>query len=327
MFDGEIPVHRFRKSIANAEVLRKVPVPELSGNSVVLYGHKMSDHRLYPNRRVEDIFLPSDFSEGSEAAFVHALKLALASKSIFTVLHVNPDVSAGWEDFPGVREVLERWNLIPPGSSRNAVAKLGIDIRKIVAPSNDPVKACDEYLQIHNADVIVLAVQQREGIMSWLGKSTGQLIARNANQITLFIPKGIQGFVSRENSSVSLKNILIPVATKPDPQPAVEAAIRLIESLELTTGTVTLLRVNQQEDNALVHLPSDTHWTWNQLSLIGEPSHVILQTAETINADLIVMTTDGADGFLDGLRGSTSERVLNGANCPVGTLPVNSLFG
>ncbi len=102
---------------------------------------------------------------------------------------------------------------------------------------------------------------------------------------------------------------------------------RLIESLELPEGTVTLLRVNQEEDDALVHLPSDTHWRWNQLSLTGEPAHVILQTAKSINADLIVMTTDGPDGFLDGLRGSTSERVLNGANCPVGTLPVNSLFG
>jgi len=287
----------------------------------------MSDHRLYPNRRVEDIFLPSDFSESSQTAFFHALKLALASKSIFTILHVDPDVSSGWEEFPGVREVLERWNLIPPGSPRTAVAKLGIDIRKIVAPGNDPVSACGEYLKIHNADLIVLAVQQREGIMRWLGKSTGQPIARNAKQMTLFIPKGMDGFVSREDGSVTLKNILIPVSAKPDPQPAVEAVLRLIESLALPPGTVTLLSVNEQEENAVVHLPSDSIWTWNQLSLTGDPVDAILQTAETINADLIVMTTDGPDGFLDGLRGSTSERVLNKANCPVGTLPVNSLFG
>jgi nucleotide-binding universal stress UspA family protein len=287
----------------------------------------MSEHRLFPNRKVEDIFLPSDFSEDSETAFFHALKLALASKSILTVLHVDPEASANWQDFPGVRETLERWNIIPQGSPRNAVGKLGIDVRKIVARSDDPVKACTEYLQIHSADLIVLAVQQREGIMRWLGKSMGEPIARDAQQMTLFIPRGVHGFVSREDGSVTLKNILIPVAAKPDAQPAVEAVMRLIESLELPPGTVTLLRVSPEDEKSAVQLPSDSGWTWNELVLKGEPAQVILQTAEKLSADLIVMTTDGPDGFLDGLRGTTSERVLRKANCPVGSLPVDSLLG
>jgi len=287
----------------------------------------MSEHRLFPNRRVEDIFLPSDFSEDSETAFVHALKLALAAKSILTVLHVDPGDSTDWQDFPGVRETLERWNLIPHGSPRNAVAKLGIDVRKIVATSDDPVQACIEYLQINSADLIVLAVQQREGIMRWLGKSVGVPIARDAQQMTLFIPRGVQGFVSREDGSVTLKNILIPVAAQPKAQPAVEAVIRLIESLDLPPGKVTLLQVGLQEEEPVVHLPSDSSWAWNELVRTGEPAQVILQTAEELSADLIVMTTDGPDGFLDGLRGSTSERVLSRAKCPVASLPVDSLLG
>jgi nucleotide-binding universal stress UspA family protein len=39
------------------------------------------------------------------------------------------------------------------------------------------------------------------------------------------------------------------------------------------------------------------------------------------------MTTDGPDGFLDALRGSTSERVLRKAHCPVANLPVGSMLG
>lgn len=287
----------------------------------------MSDHRLFPNRRVEDIFLPSDFSEDSETAFFHALKLALAGKSVLTVMHVNPDATAHWQDFPGVRETLERWNIIPPGSPRNAVGKLGIDVRKIIARSDNPVDACTEYLEINNADLIVLAVQQRDGIMRWLGRSVGQPIARNAGQMTLFIPRGISGFVSRDDGTVTLKNILIPVAVKPDAQPAVEAVIRLIESLDLPSGNVTLLQVSPEGTESMVQVPADSRWTWNEVFVSGEPAAMILQTAENVSADLIVMTTDGPDGFLDGLRGSTSERVLSRSKCPVGTLPVNSLFG
>ena len=75
--------------------------------------------------------------------------------------------------------------------------------------------------------------------------------------------------MSREDGSVTLKNILIPVADKPDPQPAVEAVIRLIESLSLPPGTVTLLRVNPEEEESSVKVPSDSSWKWNELVLQG----------------------------------------------------------
>jgi nucleotide-binding universal stress UspA family protein len=59
----------------------------------------------------------------------------------------------------------------------------------------------------------------------------------------------------------------------------------------------------------------------------GEPTDTILQTSTELDADLIVMTTDGPDGFLDGLRGTTSEHVLRKARCPVANLPVGSMLG
>lgn len=51
--------------------------------------------------------------------------------------------------------------------------------------------------------------------------------------MTLFIPHGVEGFVSRLDGSVSLRNILIPVTSKPRPQPSVEAAERLIRNLRV----------------------------------------------------------------------------------------------
>lgn len=76
-----------------------------------------------------------------------------------------------------------------------------------------------------------------------------------------------------------------------------------------------------------VKLPTDTDWTWNSLAKSGEPVDTILQTATELRSDLIVMTTDFPDGFLDGLRGTTSERVLRNACCPVANLPVGSMLG
>ena len=66
---------------------------------------------------------------------------------------------------------------------------------------------------------------------------------------------------------------------------------------------------------------------WKSLTRTGDPVETILRIAGQVAADLIVMTTDGPDGFLDGLRGTTSEQVLRKARCPAAILPVGSMLG
>ena len=117
---------------------------------------------------LDSVLLPSDFSAGSLTAFHHALKAALVAKSRFTILHVSPTAAAPWTDFPGVRETLERWGLLPAGSSKSAVPQLGIDVRKAVARDTSPAKSVLRYLEEHPADLIVLATHAtRVGRVGW----------------------------------------------------------------------------------------------------------------------------------------------------------------
>ena len=276
---------------------------------------------------MQTIFHPSDFSEASEVAFAHALKIALVAGADLKMLHVTDGSEKEWQDFPGVRETLERWKLIPEGSHRSAVAELGIGIRKVIAESPDPVKSCLSYLEKHPADLIVLAHHQHEGWSRWFRKPVGEPLAQKAGQMTLFIPDGVEGFVARQDGSVALRNILIPITTKPSPIPSLEAAARLIRELQLSAGTVTLLHVGEGGDMPALRIPEGTGWIWNRVIKHGEPAEVILQTAAMLAAEMIIMTTDGADGFLDALRGTTSQRVLHKAQCPVMNLPVGSILG
>jgi len=64
-----------------------------------------------------------------------------------------------------------------------------------------------------------------------------------------------------------------------------------------------------------------TGWQWKKTTKKGEVINVILQTAQEISSDLIVMSTDGRNGFLDALRGTHSERVLHGSPCPLLAIP------
>jgi nucleotide-binding universal stress UspA family protein len=53
----------------------------------------------------------------------------------------------------------------------------------------------------------------------------------------------------------------------------------------------------------------------------GDVVSAILQEADSQQIDLIVMPTAGHHGFLDAVRGSTTERVLRHAPCPLLAVP------
>ena len=270
---------------------------------------------------IESVFHPSDFSVGSEVAFAHALKIALSAKTELDILHVSPEVDVQWMDFPGVRNTLERWGLLPSGSKRDAVSELGISVRKILAPHKDPVKSALAFLEKHPTDLVVLATHQHDRRMHWLRKAVAEPLARAAGQMTLFLPHAVDGFVSLEDGSVSLKNIVIPIDKHPRPQPALEAARRACIALGVNDVTITLVYIGAQGDMPAVQLPDQEGWTWHRRIEQGQPVNKILEVAAQVSADLIIMTTAGPNGFLDALRGSTTERVLQGAQCPLLAIP------
>ena len=271
----------------------------------------------------ETIFHPSDFTPASEVAFIHALKLALESKSMLQMMHVDDSSLAEWDDFPSVSETLIRWNLLPEGSGRTEVDELNLRVSKVIASSQDPVKACIDYFEVNDVDLIVLSVHQRQGMMRWLGPMVGERISHGSKQNTLFIPAGRPGFVSPSTGAVTLNHILIPVAKKPRAESAVRFAQDLISSLNLSSGTITLLHVGTSETMPFVQFPVIEGWRWNRVRVEGDPTERIVNFAKDEEAQLILMTTDGPDRFLDGLRGTTSERVLRKSHCPVAVIPMS----
>ncbi|BCA53086.1 universal stress protein [Nitrospira sp. KM1] len=275
---------------------------------------------------LKHIFHPSDFSAASDTAFAHALKAALVAQAGLTILHVAKDEKRDWTNFPGVRETLIRWDLLPRNSVTADVSRLGIGVEKVQAFHDDPVESVTAYLEKHHADLIVLATDQNKERTLWLSRSIAAPIARKSRQMTLFIPKGTYGFVSMKDGSITLKNVLIPIAAAPSAQPAIHAVMRLIHRLNCPSGTVTLLHVGDKNSLPHLQLPDIKGWNWNTVVRNGDIIDVILDMASEIKADLIAMTTEGRNGFLDALRGSHSERVLRRTPCPLLAIPADGLM-
>ena len=288
------------------------------------FDNRIIDHdeeRVYP---IGTVFYPSGFAESGEVAFIHALKITMANQGLLWMLNVESSSVQDSEDhqFPGIQRTLERWGTIPEDSPKSEVVRLGFDVQKITATSQTPIDKCIEFLSFYRVDLVVLTIRQHDSIVSWFEKTIAQPISRVSGQPTLFIPKDVDGFVSKSDGSVRLNNILIPITGKPCPGESLDFAKRLIQSLQLPSGTVTLLHVGTLDTLPHIQPPDVAGWSWVVQVLPGNPADTILRQAELLDADLIVMTTDGPDRFLDKFLGTTSERVLRKSNCPIVVLPV-----
>jgi nucleotide-binding universal stress UspA family protein len=272
---------------------------------------------------IHSVVNATDFSDGDERAFAHALGIALLRQADFTILHVTSDASAEWSGFPAVRKTLERWNLLHRGSTQEDVfEKLGVRVKKLAIESRFPALAVARHLDNQPADLLVVATAGREGVARWLRGSVAEAMARWSRTMTLFVPTDAdRNLVSLADGNLTLENVLIPVDDTPDPRAAIEFARRAAEVMSDDKVTITLLHVGDEKRMPSVGVEDGPQWTFARMQRDGDPVDEIIAAAEVVRADLIVMPTEGRHGVFDALRGSTTERVLRRSRCPVLAVP------
>jgi len=150
-------------------------------------------------------------------------------------------------------------------------------------------------------------------------------MARRSGAMTLFIPHEGRGFVSPNDGSVALKKILVPVDHDPDPQTALDKALLLARGLNCVAGEFCLIHIATNNKKApVIDLPLGRGWSFETIVRQGEVVDEILKAEANWRPDLMVLATQGHIDFLDALRGSTTERVLRGAHCPVLAVPAQT---
>jgi nucleotide-binding universal stress UspA family protein len=281
----------------------------------------MSDPQT-PNS-LQRIFHPTDFSPDGQIAFAHALKLALLTRAELTIMHVDPKVAPeGFEDFPRVRPTLEQWGTLKPGSSKRDVLDLGLQIKKVRALADDPKLAIIHHLTAHPTDLMVLSTHQHGGFTRLFHDHVGGPVSRAVHVWTLFVPTHVQGFVSLADGHTSLHRLLLPISADPPSQQAIDAATVVASKLAGSTVQFTLVHAGDKNGAAKFTLPSQAGWQFDEVYGKGNPVDWILAAGDEFDVDLIAMATKGHDSVLDFLRGSTTERVLRGARCPLLAIPV-----
>ncbi len=274
---------------------------------------------------IRSVVHATDFSAADEQAFAHALGVALLRRADFTILHVASDTKSDWHGFPAVRKTLERWKLLEPGSAQEEVfAKFGVSVKKAMIHGLFPAMAIAQHLEAEPADLLVVATAGREGIARWLHGSVAEAMARWSRTMTLFVPADAErNLVALADGNLTLANVLVPIDHEPDSSAAIEFARRAVEVLSEDKATITLLHVGDETAMPSVNVQDGPQWTFARLHRDGDPVDEIVAAAELVRAELIVLPTEGRHGVFDALRGSTTERVLRRARCPVLAVPAS----
>lgn len=264
---------------------------------------------------IKAIAHPTDFSPQGQLAFAHALRLAMLHRCPLDLLHVrDPDGGSNLGKFPKVRELLRRWGAVPQLATPADVLPLtGVSVRKVDIRDDNAVDGLAEYLWEHEVDVVVMATHGRSGIGRWMSGSISDEVMREAQIPALLLGPQARGFVDLARGELNLRHALLPVADQPVPGGAHAALSRLLTGTEARIDCIhagaDLPRVLDSQGASVA-----------VRGVTGDPVSAIL--AEAQDADLIAMPTAGRQGFMDALRGSTTERVIAQANCPVLALPV-----
>ena len=283
---------------------------------------------MYKSKKVEVPFVnsvlhPTDLSPASQNAFAHALAISLLRKTKFTILHVS-ESNNGRAAFPSVRNTLEQWGLLGKGSFRSDVYdKLAIKVEKVdLGFSSKPAAVILNYIKRHPTDLIVLATEGRTGLPGWLQPSIAERIATKSKMMTLFVNDAENGFVSINDGDLSLHRMLIPIDFNPSPIAAIEYAARAAK-LMIDPVEIILFHVSDSTETPTVEIPEVPSCSWKTINRSGKVVEEITKAANEYAIDLIVMATEGHEGFLDTLRGSVTEQVLRQVSCPVLAIPVD----
>lgn len=260
----------------------------------------------------------TDFSRTSEAAFAHALRIALSARARLTLFHADPrpDGTRSWRSFPSVRRTLARWGVVSPDVTKaEVVHELGLRVEKIATRGDPPARAIGHYLFEHSFDLIVIATRAREGIPRWLRPAAAEPVPRATGASTLFVPHEARGFVSPKDGSSALERIVVATGDTDDTQPALDRVAGLARSLECERIEVHAIHAGPPGEAPAIDPPEDPPCAFTRETHAGPALDAVERALRERSPDLVAVTTAG--GLFDAPRVDLARQLLRRAPCPL----------
>lgn len=296
---------------------------------------------------VPRILVGTDFSSTAAVAVDWAVELARQQGAHIELIHavtvppsvpeyVSPSAIAPGPIFD---EEVRRAALGRLEKEAASLRERGIEVDTWLALGTPSMVICDRAAEI-SALAIVIGTRGLTGLRHLLLGSTTERVVQKAPCPVLS--------VHPDDRLHSLRTVLIPTDFSEDAERAIHTAQNLLAPLGPRSQDIRLVLLHAFnlpiEYTAYGPIPTSVHYlqdtgleaerrlqemtdrltaeglTVDWVAREGDPSIVIVEEAERRQADLIAMGTHGRSGLRHLLLGSTAERVVQHATCPVMTV-------
>jgi nucleotide-binding universal stress UspA family protein len=287
--------------------------------------------------RFQKILCPVDFFPGSRHAFDYALKLAKSYDARLIALHVvEPVIPTVYEpafSVPNLTNELEK-------ESKRLMKDLNAKAGKAGVPLKTEVRLGDidteirEAVETTKADLVVVATHGSKGFERWLMGSVTEKLMRHCPVPLLVIggrkkagtpPPEIDSILVTTDFSAGTEDAMKYAFSIAQESKAKVDLLHVIDESMLVEAASdireTVIDGVRKKLDRLVPSTAKTSGKTRTTVATGTPYQAILKTAKKDKVGLIVMNVHGK-GMLDRvLVGSTAERVVRGAECPVLLIP------
>jgi nucleotide-binding universal stress UspA family protein len=286
---------------------------------------------------IRTILFAADFSENSKQAFQSACALAVGNQTRLVVLHVAEPNSVSRQPVHHGHQSVQFDRAQPDeAEQQSALQRLGALYipdhpvqMEYIATQGDAAEEILRKARELGSDLIVMGTHGRTGLRRVLAGSVAVIVLRSA-----LCPVLALRAVEQPRKASEIRVILHPTDFSVDSEAALRVArwlarehgarlivlhVAVLEDLLAGTPAAEvdqLYRKALEDVRKRVEGPDLKHRVECMLRR-GYAAEGILQTAEELASDLIVMGTNGRSGLRRLLMGSVAEHVLAKADCPV----------
>ena len=283
---------------------------------------------------ISNIVVATDFSPASERALDYALAIARRYDAHVYIVHAirpdlytlrPPEAAGGMIELVRQSAEQEMAGLLVSGRLRQVP-------HQVVIEEGDVWKVVSELASLHDADLIVLGTHGRTGFEKMFLGSVAERVFRLSPRPVLTVGPAV---AKQAPAEVELKHIVFATDFSPNSRRALPYALSLAQEHQ---AALTLLHVVETPEElspeTLAHLrqffterlesmlpPGSDLWCYPEFIVsFGSPVERILETCQSVEADLLVLGIRGGGTAIGHLPQVRAYQLVCQTTCPVLTV-------
>ncbi len=288
------------------------------------------------------ILVPVDFSDCSNKALEYAILFGEKYGAVLTLFHV---VALFQEDVGETERMQELEEIVKRqeekirkqmSGSKEKVTARGVSVNTVIQRGINPADTILEFLDEQDFDLVIMGTHGRTGLKHVLQGSVAEKVVRLSPVPVLTIHREVQKY--------DFDDIVVPIDFSAHSLKAVEYATDLAQTFNsrlhflhvieqeihpsfYAAGVTSIFEIDHDLKERVVENMQefvedflDESMTTEYVVREGKAHREIVEFAKEKGMDLIVIATHGLSGLEYLLLGSTTEKVVRWATCPVLTV-------